>query len=217
MNSTLWGVIALLAVAGGLIFWSNSMKPSYAPVTGDAATLLAVAADDHTKGAAAGQAVLVEYLDFECPACASYVPIVAQMEQEFGDRVTFVTRYFPLSGHRNGLSSAVAVEAAGKQGKYAEMFDLLYARQKEWGGKQVVTPQVFEAYAAELGLNLDTFKADVASDEVMARVMRDKNAGEALGVAGTPSFFLNGKKIENPQSLEEFRAALDAAIAANGA
>jgi protein-disulfide isomerase len=139
------------------------------------------------------------------------------METEFGDRVTFVTRYFPLSGHRNGLSSALAVEAAGRQGKFNEMHDLLYAKQKEWSEKQVATPQVFEAYAAELGLDMEKFKADVASEDVMARVMRDKNAGTALGIPGTPSFFLDGKKIENPQSVEEFRAALEAAIAANSA
>lgn len=217
MNSTVWGGIALVLVAGGLIYWSSAMKPSYPTPTGDAATILAVAADDHTKGTTEGKVALVEYLDFECPACASYVPVVAQMQQEYGDRVTFVTRYFPLSGHRNGMASALAVEAAGKQGKYNEMFDLLYAKQKEWAGKQVATPQVFEAYATELGLNIDQFKADVASDEVMARVMRDRNAGDALGVAGTPTFFLNGAKIENPQSLEDFRATLDAAIAGSGA
>lgn len=217
MNSTVWGGIALVAVAGGLIYWSNAMKPSYPTPIGDAATILAVSADDHVKGAADGKAVLVEYLDFECPACASYVPVVAQLEQEYGDRVTFVARYFPLSGHRNGLASALAVEAAGKQGKYAEMFDLLYAKQKEWGSKQIETPQVFEAYATELGLDIEQFKADVASEEVMARVMRDKNAGQALGINGTPSFFLNGAKLENPGSLEAFRAALDEALAGTGA
>ncbi len=217
MNSTAWGVIALVAVAGGLIYWSSAMKPSYPMPTGDAAAILAIAPDDHVKGASEGKAVLVEYLDFECPACASYVPVIAQLEEEYGDRVTFVTRYFPLSGHRNGLASALAVEAAGKQGKYAEMFDLLYAKQKEWGNKQIETPQAFEAYASELGLDMEAFKADVASEEVMARVMRDKNAGEALGINGTPTFFLNGAKLENPGSLEAFRATLDAALADSGA
>lgn len=156
--------------------------------------------------------VLVEYLDFECEACGAYYPIVKQMEEEFGDRVTFVARYFPLPGHKNGLPAALAVEAASRQGKFWEMHNLMFDRQKDWGEKQVETPEVFEGFALELGLNMEQFKADVASEEVLARVMRDMEEGRQAGANSTPTFFLNGMKIQNPQSPEAFRALLQSQV-----
>lgn len=214
LNSTTLTIIGICALAAGLLLWSNSMSPASPQITGDSAALLAVASDDHQKGLQNGPIVLVEYLDFECAACRAYFPIVKAMEEEFGDKVTFVVRYFPLSGHRNGLPAALAVEAASRQGKFWEMHDLLYARQKDWGEKQVPTPQVFEGYAEELGLNMEQFKLDVASEDVKLRVKRDLDAGNALGVQGTPTFFLQGKKISNPQSPDAFRALLQAELGA---
>lgn len=212
MNATVWTVIGVLVVIGGLIFWSSAMRSSSAPTTEETSTVLTVVADDHTKGASDSEVILVEYLDFECEACGAYFPVVKQMEEEFGDRVLFVARYFPLSGHRNGLPAALAVEAASRQGKFWEMHDLLFTRQKDWGEKQVATPAVFEAYAQELGLNMEQFKADVSSENVMARVKRDMDAGAQVGVKSTPTFFLNGSKIQNPQSAEAFKALLQAAV-----
>lgn len=179
--------------------------------TAPSAELLTVAPDDHVKGAATSTVVLVEYLDFECEACGAYYPLVKQLEQEYGDRVTFVARYFPLAGHRNGLPAALAAEAAGRQGKFWEMHDLLFTHQKEWGEKQSPTPEVFEGFAQELGLDMERFKADVASEAVEERVRRDMESGQTLGVSGTPSFFLNRKKLPNPASIEAFRAALESA------
>ncbi len=213
MNSTIWIAIGVLVVAGGLIFLSNMIKSSSALAPEEVSALLSVVADDNTKGAANGTVVVIEYLDFECNACASYYPIVKQMEAEFGDRVQFVTRYFPLSMHRNGMTSALAAEAAARQGKFWEMHDLLFSRQSEWKNKQVETPEAFEAYALELGLNIEQFKADVASAEVKARVKRDADAAVAVGAKGTPAFFVNGILIENPQSPEEFRTLLETALA----
>lgn len=171
-----------------------------------------VAADDYTKGAATSTVVLVEYLDFECEACGAYYPIIKNLEKEFGEDITFVARYFPLPGHRNGLTAALAVEAAGRQGKFWEMHDLLFERQKEWGEKQVPTPEVFEGFAAELGLDMEKFRADVASPEVKARVQRDMDSGRALGVNSTPSFFLNGERLQNPQSEQQFWKVLETAV-----
>ncbi len=211
MNATTWTIIGIVAIAGILIFSSRMSGSASAPKAADGAPLT-LAAADHQRGAADGKIVLIEYLDLECEACGAFFPIVKQMEAEFGDRVTFVTRYFPLQGHKNGLTAALAVEAASKQGKFWEMHDLLFARQSEWGGKQVPTPQAFEAYATELGLDIEQFKKDAASSEVMARVKGDYNGGIDAGVRSTPSFFLNGYLIENPRSAEEFRAVLQAEI-----
>lgn len=210
-KKNIWAVVGLLALAGGLIGLSSLLRPA-STTTSEPSPVLAVATDDHVKGAATSTVVLVEYLDFECEACGAYYPLVKQLEQEYGDRVTFVARYFPLQGHRNGLPAALAAEAASRQGRFWEMHDLLFTRQKEWGEKQVATPEVFEGFAQELGLNMEQFRADVASPEVAARVKRDQDAGTGLGVRSTPSFFLNGKRINNPQGYEAFKALLDAEL-----
>ncbi len=208
-NSTiLWIVIGLIAVVGGLIAFGHAPKSSH-PVENSA--LLTIAPDDYVKGATTSPVVLIEYLDFECEACGAYYPIVKQLEQEYGDRVTFVARYFPLAGHRNGLPAAYAAEAAARQGKFWEMHDLLFTRQGQWGEKQVVTPEVFEGYAEELDLNMDQFRADVASDQVASRVKRDMDAGRQLGVNSTPTFFLNGEQVR-PQGYEPFKAAIEAKL-----
>ena len=88
--------------------------------------------DDHVRGGSGGQVVLVEYLDFECEACAAYSPLVKQLKDEFKDNLTVVTRFFPLAGHKNSMTSAISVEAAGRQGKFFEMQDKLFAEQKKW-------------------------------------------------------------------------------------
>ena len=178
----------------------------------DTSMRLAVTPDDHKRGAENSAVVLIEYLDFECEACGAYFPVLEQLKEEFGDRVTFVSRYFPLSGHKNGLPAALAVEAASRQGKYHEMYALLFTRQDEWGEKAAPTPEIFETYAQELGLNIAQFKTDFSSEEVRARVERDREEGAQLGVNSTPSFFLNGTKLKNPQSLDAFRSVLEAEL-----
>lgn len=200
-------VVGLLAACGLIVFLLA--QPRSEPESNN---FPPVAADDYTKGAATSTVVLVEYLDFECEACGAYYPIVKSLEKQFGEEITFVARYFPLPGHRNGLPAALAAEAAGRQGKFWEMHDLLFERQKEWGEKQVPTPEVFEGFAAELGLDMDKFRADVASPEVKARVQRDMDAGRALGVNSTPSFFLNGERLQNPQSEQQFWKILETAV-----
>lgn len=207
LNSNVGVIIGIVVLCAGLLFIA-----SFARAPEPATPFPAVRADDHVKGATSSPVVLVEYLDFECEACGAYYPIVKQMEEEFGDRVTFVARYFPLPGHKNGLPAALAVEAASRQGKFWEMHNLMFDRQKDWGEKQVETPEVFEGFALELGLNMEQFKADVASEEVLARVMRDMEEGKQAGANSTPTFFLNGMKIQNPQSSEAFRALLQSQI-----
>lgn len=202
------GLVAGLLAACALIVFLLA-QPRSEPVTNN---FPPVAVDDYTKGAATSTVVLVEYLDFECEACGAYYPIVKNLEKQFGEDITFVARYFPLPGHRNGLTAALAAEAAGRQGKFWEMHDLLFERQKEWGEKQAPTPEVFEGFATELGLDMEKFRADVASPEVKARVQRDIDSGRALGVNSTPSFFLNGERLQNPQSEQQFWKILETAV-----
>lgn len=174
--------------------------------------ILKARSDDYTKGTKEPKAVVIEYLDFECEACGAYYPLVKKLSEEFKDDVLFVTRYFPLPGHRNGMSSALAVEAAAQQGKFWQMHDLLFEKQSQWGERRKAEPELFEKYAETLGLDMKRFKEDVKSSEVKDRVLRDKNEALQIGVNYTPTFYLNGEKIRNPRGYEEFRALLQKAV-----
>ncbi len=214
---TLQWTIVITAIVGSLI-WMLSSGTSNQPktnITQDAAELLTIASDDYLKGNPDAPVTLVEYLDFECEACGAYFPLVQQLAKEYPDDLRIVTRYFPLPSHRNSMTAALAVEAAGRQEKYWEMHDLLFTEQRNWGEKQAPTPAIFEKYAEQLGLNMEQFKSDVASPEVKARVQRDFDAGEQLGNTGTPTFYLNGKRIQNPNGFEAFKALIDAELGAD--
>ncbi|MGI5442944.1 DsbA family protein [Streptomyces shenzhenensis] len=152
---------------------------------------------------------VVEFLDFECEACGAYFPAVEKLREEYGDRVTFVARYFPMPGHRNGELAARTAEAAARQGKFEEMYTKLFTAQKEWGESKDWKQDVFRSYAEHLGLDLDEFDADLADPEIAGRVQDDQRDGLALGVQGTPTFFVDGEKIANPASYEAFKALID--------
>lgn len=156
--------------------------------------------------------VLVEFLDFECEACRAAFPVVEDMREKYGDRVTFVARYFPLPGHFNAERAARAVESAARQGKFEEMYHKMYETQASWGEQQVPLDDLFRQFAEEIGLDMDQYDADYASEEVADRVQRDVEDGTALGVQGTPTFFLDGKRFE-PTSVDDFDKALEKAVA----
>lgn len=211
-------LVTVVVLVGGVFFASKmGSSPSSAtnnstPVSDEQKKLLEVVSDDYIKGNKEASITIVEYLDFECEACGAYYPLVKQLAEEFKTDVRFINRYFPLPGHKNGLPAALAVEAAARQGKYWEMHDKLFNEQKNWGEKQVSDPKIFEGYAQQIGLNMDQFKKDVVSKESKDRVERDKNSGTRLGVSGTPTFFLNGDKIPNPKTPEDFKTFINAAI-----
>ncbi|MFJ5643439.1 DsbA family protein [Streptomyces sp. NPDC093223] len=156
---------------------------------------------------------IVEFLDFECEACGAYHPVVEKLRAEYGDRVTFVARYFPMPGHRNGELAARTAEAAARQGKFEEMYRKLFATQKEWGESRDGKRQVFRDYARRLGLDMAAFDADLADPDVAARIRVDQRDGVALGVRGTPTFFVDGEPIAAPDSYEAFEALVDDRLA----
>lgn len=197
-------VVTLVIIIAGLFFMTKKSAPSDVG--------LQVASDDWNQGNKDATVTLVEYLDFECEVCGTYYPLIKELKKEFETEVLFINRYFPLPGHRNALQASYAAEAAGKQGKYWEMHDALFENQKVWGGKQSADPSLFEVYAKEIGLDIEKFKTDVKSEEVRERVNRDLRSGADLQVTGTPTFYLNGVKLQNPRSLEDFRTQIKAAI-----
>lgn len=160
---------------------------------------------DNAKGNLESSVVVMEYSDFQCPACRSYYPMVRQLITEFEDRVVFVFRHFPLlSIHPNAEFAARAAEAAGEQDKFWEMHDILFQKQNEWARVANVTP-LFESYATLLALDLEKFKTDFSSDAVKDFVRAQRVHAVQAGLQGTPSFFVNGEQIKNPGSYDEFR------------
>lgn len=169
--------------------------------------------DSHRLSTAAdGRVTFVEFLDFECEACRAAFPAVEQLRAEYGDRVSFVVRYFPIPSHANAENAAVAVEAAAQQGRFEEMYQRMYETQAEWGEKQESQADVFRGFATDLGLDLAAFDSAVADPATLDRVLRDREDGIAAGVGGTPSFFLNGAPLR-PRSVDDLRRELDLALA----
>jgi protein-disulfide isomerase len=159
--------------------------------------------------------VVTEFLDFECEACGAWYPAVEQLRKRYDGKVRFVHRYFPLPGHFNAKDAALAAEAAAQQGAYEAMYQKLFETQREWGESQDSKAALFRTYAEQLGLDMAAFDAARVSERTFLRVERDIADGVALGVQGTPTFFLNGQLIQ-PTGPEDFAAAIDSALSGGG-
>lgn len=169
-----------------------------------------ITATDHTKGPTDAKAILVEYGDFQCPACGVYEPLVEKLLQEKGDKMLLVYRNFPLPSHQFAMLAATSAEAAGAQGKYWEMHDKIFAEQAVWS--KLDNPiSSFIQYAKDLGLDVDQFQKDLTSDVIKQKIADDKAGGIRFKVDATPTFFLNGKHIQ-PQSYDEFKNLVTTAL-----
>lgn len=168
---------------------------------------------NHVYGEGKSGVNVTEYGDFECPACYQYYPVFKQLKEKYKDQVTFQFRHFPIvSIHPKAMAAHRAAEAAGRQGKFWEMHDILYEQQNSW--KEVPNQAtVFEGYATQLGLDMEKFKQDVTSGSVAADIQADIKAGEDAGATGTPTFLIDGIRIDNPNSIEAFEKLIEDAIA----
>lgn len=199
-------VILFLFLIGAYKLTNTSSPSSYGDIT-------TVKANDHIKWSPDKKNVLVEYSDFQCPACKNFHSIFSLFEAssspdfKITQKVSFVYRHFPLPQHANAMTSAYAAEASGKQGKFFEMGDLLFDTQDQW--KNLGNPSDFFMKLAEQ-LKLDTikFKSDMDSNEVKQKVDSDLASGNNAGVNSTPTFYLNGKKLDTIRSFEEFKKLL---------
>lgn len=163
-----------------------------------------------------GIITVTEYADFQCPACASFFPFISQVKEQFKNQIRFEFKHFPLVQiHPNATSAHRAAQAAANQGKFWEMHDLLYSRQQTWSNVTSPAP-VFENYAREIGLDMDKYSIDVAAGDTLAVINTDIDAGKQLNVNATPTFFIEGKKIEDTSiiaSVEQFSEVIKKAIA----
>lgn len=164
---------------------------------------------DHEK------AILIEYGDFQCPSCGTMNSVVKKIVDDFKGDLTFVFRNFPLDGHQNALSAAAAAEAAGLQGKYWEMNNLLFEKQSDWSTADITQRnEKYTSYAEDLGLDIEQFKSDMKSAAVSKKIKFDRAIAKEIKATGTPTFVLNGESISSDiwGDEEKFREAIKKAI-----
>jgi protein-disulfide isomerase len=216
MSKQFWGVIIAVIIVFIAIFAVTGNKNNTSAKSSGTPTL-------HIEGQGQDHVTLVEYGDYQCPYCGEYYPIVKQVEQDFSKQITFQFRNFPLTSlHPNAFAGARAAEAAGLQGKFWQMHDLLYEQnyiyyennetQATWISASDPTTY-FDQYAKGLGLNVKQFETDYASTKVNDLINADMSAGTKLNITGTPTFFLDGKQISVGESVSEFETLIKAAIA----
>lgn len=148
-----------------------------------------------------GVVTVTEYADFQCPACGQFQPLVKEVKEQFKDKVRFEYKHFPLVQiHPNATTAHRAAQAAANQGKFWEMHDLLFEQQQAWSDSTNPTT-IFEGYAQQIGLDVEKYKLDAVSSAVLSVINADIDAGKNLNVTGTPTFFIDGKKIEDSSTI----------------
>lgn len=206
-------LVTVLLVLGSAVLLSDKNTPSDKTLGAQSsATVDAVSDADWVKGNKESKVVLIEYSDLQCPACKVYHPVVKQLTEEFGDRILFVYRHFPLRNiHPNSDMAAQAAEALGKQNKFWEMADKLFENQEKWSSEK--NPRdLFLEYARSLGLDVEKFKNDLDSSQVKDKIEKDYQSAVKARVNATPTFFLNGTKLDNPRTYEEFKGILEKVV-----
>ncbi len=174
---------------------------------------------NNVQGKGTSGVVLVEYGDYECPYCTAAAPVIKAGVAELGDKIKFQFRHFPLTNlHQNAFAAARAAEAAAQQGKFWEMHDALYDASNNLVWTKASNPNpFFEKYAQQINLNMDKYKADFASSQVNDTINADMEEGKKLEITGTPTFFINGKKVEIQPTIDSFRKTVNDAIAQQSA
>jgi protein-disulfide isomerase len=200
-------VVVAVAAVLGLAALSGDDEPE-APESAAARDELLVR-DDSPRLTDGSEATFVEFLDFECPSCAALHPTIDELQEEYGDQVTFVVRHLPL--HTSSVNAARAAEAAGAQGEFEAMYDVLFQRQDEWAGQASPEEQRFFDYAEDLGLDMDRFRADYDDPATLERIEQSEADARALGVTGTPTMFMDGEELE-PETIQDLVASFDAAV-----
>jgi protein-disulfide isomerase len=194
------GVITIVLFGGAIWFSGNASE----------ANNEGVFVQENVKGNPDATVTLTEFSDLQCPACASFVPAVEGIMEEFGDKIRFEYKHFPLPIHTYSQQAAVAAEAAGMQDKFFEYHDALFENQTEWSA--AVSPVAFFVkYAEELELDIPQFRRHMNSSELRDKVQAEMSEGRELGVTGTPTFYLNGEKMQI-QTFQDFATQIAIAV-----
>ncbi len=197
-------------VVGGMIALFMIFNKS-APITNgqDGGSGQIVRSTSHRLGD--GAVTVVEFGDYECPACGAAYPILKQIIANYKTKISFVFRNFPLTSiHPNATIGAEAAEAAGLQNKFWEMHDMLYEHQNDWGSSPEAE-SLFESYARVLGLDVNKFKTDESSSQISNIIAADVADGNALGINATPTIYINGQA-QSSYDYNTLKAAIDKAL-----
>lgn len=215
MEKRFWAIIGVITVVFvGILWFSGKQEEKKAGPNAGQPT-------SHIKGNTNSKVTFVEYGDFQCPVCGGYYPTVSQVLEQYQDKVKFQFRHLPLSqAHRFAFAASRAAQAASEQGKFWEMYDQLFMNQQSWS--QAPKPEeMFKQYASQIGLDATKYQADFSSEKTNRAINADIEAFKATGSAlATPTFFLNGKKIELKQltdskgnpDIKQFSKLLDEAL-----
>ena len=228
MSKTAWIIFGsvIVLLLGGLIAWSRLSSVSTNVSTIDVNSIAAASDQngqiaDHTFGKTDSKVVLIEYGDFQCPSCGAAHPQIKELTEEYEGKILFIFRNFPLTTiHPNARAAAAAVEAAGLQGKYWEMHNVVFESQGEWDTLTgTARTDKFTEYATGLGINKDTFLKDLAGSQVNQKISFDQALAKKVKVDATPTFYLNGSKLDSAVSgavvqgnTDQLKALIDKAL-----
>lgn len=212
-------IAVVLVILGAFFVWKvltsgNSTGSSSTETSQANADLKEVTSTDHVEGNAESSIVVMEYGDYQCPACGLYYPITKSLMEKYGDKIAFVFRHFPIrSAHAHAQIASQAAEAAGIQGKYWEMHDKLYENQDTWS-KERDPRDTFANYAKDIGVaDIEKFKTDMNSDTVKSIVDKSYENALKIGINSTPTMLVNGQKFDRPPALEDLSKLIDEELA----
>lgn len=196
---------------------SPSQTPDNKPLADTTSSVPPITKDDNSQGPENAKVTLIEYGDFQCPACGHFYPVVHQLLQAEKGKIRFVFRNFPLTQvHQNAMLAAQAGYAAGQQDKFWLMYDLLYPSQDLWAEKKSTDAEKdFTAYAQKMGLDMDKFKEDLHSKAGQDFINAQENKGVELGVNATPTFYVNNRLVNTAvvQDFVTFKKMIDDQLA----
>jgi len=204
--------IALIAVGSGAMLY-RTKRAQLLPVSENRSVPGKNGTESmHIRGNPDAPVTLEEFGDFQCPPCGSFAGFIEELLKEYDSRLRVVFRNFPLGPHEHAREAALAAEAAGLQGHFWEMHDVLYREQAVWS-KTPNPRELFESYAGTIGLNLDQFRKDMDGEKARERVDSDQALGDSLGIKLTPTLFINNHPVDpKDKNPEGVRAAINAAL-----
>lgn len=209
-------IVGVLVVSTATAMWLYRRAAEPEPANIPSATP-DPAAQAHVRGESNAPVTLEEFADFQCPPCGTLHPDLKKIEEEYGSRLKVVFRHYPVvSLHKHALQAAHAAEAAGLQGRFWEMHDMLFQNQAMWDKSDDVRP-IFSDYARSLNLDVGRFNTDMDGTEVAKRILADQDRARQLRVRGTPTLFVNGRQLPPVQFTRDgLRTAIDSALKEKG-
>lgn len=201
-------LVTILIVVGGAVALSKQQSVQVEQQSKVYNQSELIAETSWSKGNKDAKVWIVEFSDFQCPACGAIQPVIQQVLNTYKDKILFVYRQYPLPSHNFAQIAALAAEAAGEQGKFWEYHDKLFANQTSWSSESDPS-KTFIQYAKDIGLDGDKFSRSFNEKKGLAHINEDVVVGNQVGITVTPTFFINGTKFDGGLSFDEFKKEID--------